>query len=156
GDLLLGFRAEEHAKPRLVSMAIVTPRVARRPRSYVSVRGPDAEDLLQRMVSNDVSGDHCESLLLTPKARLIAPRVVWRPGPEEFLLLTEPELGDTVCNVLLRARLRSDCDIELEQHTSSIVFGGTGGIPTADYGEPAVEVLDDGREPTVGDDELER
>ena len=30
------------------------------------------------------------------------------------------------------------------------------GIPTADYGAPAVEVLDADLEPTVGDDELER
>ena len=52
--------------------------VAIRARSYVAVRGPDAEDFLQRMVSNDVSQETCEALLLTPKARVIAPLTVWR------------------------------------------------------------------------------
>ena len=137
-------------------MAIVTTRIARRPRAYVRVAGTDAEDLLQRMLSNDVSGAFCEALLLTPKARVIAPLVVWRRGPEDFLLLTEPELGATVRSHLLRARLRSRCEIEPEEHTSSIVFGGEEGLPTADYGEPAVEVLDDAREPTLADEELER
>ena len=52
----------------------------RRPRAFVRVSGPDAEDYLQRMVSNDVAAaDTCEALLLTPKARIIAPlRIVRR------------------------------------------------------------------------------
>jgi folate-binding protein YgfZ len=130
-------------------------RLARRPRSYVAVRGPDAEDLLQRMLSNDVSGDWCEALLLTPKGRVIAPLTVWRRGPVNFLLLTEPELGETVLRELLRFRFRSRCEIELEEHVSTIAFGESGGIPNRDYGEPAVELLDDQREPTIGDEELE-
>ena len=56
-------------------MATVTTRAARRPRAYVRVKGPDAEEFLQRMVSNDVTqGDVVDALLLTPKARLIAPQ----------------------------------------------------------------------------------
>ena len=59
------------------------------------MHGPDAADLLQRIVSNDVlAADVCEALLLTPKGRVIAPLVVWRRGEDDFLLLTEPELGD--------------------------------------------------------------
>ena len=47
-----------------------------RPRAYVGVRGPDAADLLQRLVSNDVlAGESCEALLLTPKGR-----VIWHDG----------------------------------------------------------------------------
>jgi folate-binding protein YgfZ len=137
-------------------MAVSTVRIARRPRAYIRVQGPDAEDLLQRMLSNDVTQEFCEALLLTPKARVIAPLVLWRRGPEDFLLLTEPELGGVVRGQLLRVRLRSRCEIEPEEHTSSIVFGAAEGIPTTDYGEPAVEVLDDARAPTVDDDELER
>jgi folate-binding protein YgfZ len=137
-------------------MAIVTARIARRPRDFLRVSGPDAEDLLQRLLSNDVSGESCEALLLTPKARVIAPLTVWRRGSEDFLLLTEPGLGEVVRAHLVRARLRSRCEIEPEEHSSSIVFGGARGIPTSDYGEPAMEVLDDPRAPTLGDDELER
>jgi folate-binding protein YgfZ len=130
--------------------------VASRPRSYVAVRGPDAEDFLQRMVSNDVSQGVCEALLLTPKARVIAPLVVWRRGEEDFLLLTEPELGSVVLRHLMRMRLRAQVDIEPEEHTSHVVFGGTDGIRTNDYGAEAVEVLDEPLEPTLGAKDLER
>jgi folate-binding protein YgfZ len=119
------------------------------------VQGPDAEDFLQRMLSNDVSGKVCEALLLTPKARVIAQLVVWRRGQDDFLLLTEPGLGEVVRSSLLRARFASRCEIEPEEHSSAVVFGEVEGIPTADYGEPAVEVLDAGLEPTMGEEELE-
>jgi folate-binding protein YgfZ len=121
------------------------------------VTGPDAGDLLQRVVSNDVLADEaCESLLLTPKGRVIAPLVVWRRGDEDFLLLTEPELGATVRDRLRRARIASRCEIELEEHTSAIVFGEADGIPTSDYGVPAVEVLDAVADASPPDEELER
>jgi folate-binding protein YgfZ len=124
----------------------------------VAVTGPDAGDLLQRVVSNDVlEAESCEALLLTPKGRVIAPLVVWRRGEEDFLLLTEPELGTTVRDQLLRARIASRCEIELEEHSSAIVFGANGdGIPTRDYGVPAVEVLDAGVEASPPDEDLER
>jgi folate-binding protein YgfZ len=118
------------------------------------VKGPEAEDFLQRMLSNDVSGETCEALLLTPKARVIAPLRVWRRGPDDFLLLTEAELGETVCTALLRARFASKCEIELEEHTSTIVFGRGDGLPSELPG--AVEVLDEELEPTLGAEELER
>jgi folate-binding protein YgfZ len=134
-------------------------RVAARPREFVAVRGPDAASFLQAMVSNDVealeSGEACDVLLLTAKARVIAPLTVLRRETEDFLLLTEPALGEPVRAVLVRSRFARRCEIELEEHASAIVFGEAGGIPTADYGVPAVEVLDGGLEPTVGPDELE-
>jgi folate-binding protein YgfZ len=121
----------------------------------VRVQGPDAGDLLQRLLSNDVlAGKSCEALLLTPKGRVIAPLVVWRRGEDDFLLLTEPELGEVVLAHLRRMRLASKCDLEPEQHTSVVVLGGEEGIPTRDYGEPAVELLDVEGEPAG--DELER
>ena len=133
-------------------------RAAFRPRSYVRVAGPGAEEYLNRMVSNDVAalghGESCEALLLTPKARVIAPLVVLRRGHEDFLLLTEPELGARVREELLRSRFASRAEIELEEHTSHVVFGGDG-IPTHDYGEPAAELLDADLEATVSAEELE-
>jgi folate-binding protein YgfZ len=121
--------------------------VARRPRSFLRVAGPDAEPFLQALVSNDVEaladGGSCEALLLSPKARVIAPLVVLRRGREDFLLLTEPELGERVRAQLVRFRLRSRVEIELEEHESVVVLGqAEGGIPNRDYGVPAVEVLD--------------
>jgi tRNA-modifying protein YgfZ len=133
-------------------------RVAFRPRSFVRVSGPAAEEYLDRMVSNDVAalgpGESCEALLLTPKARVIAPLVVVRRGHEDFLLLTEPDLGERVRAELVRSRFAAKAEIELEEHTSHLVFGGEG-IPTGDYGEPAAEQLDAELEPTVSAEELE-
>jgi folate-binding protein YgfZ len=103
-------------------------RFAARPRSFVRVAGPDAEDYLQRMVSNDVAalsvGDRCEALLLTPKSRVIAPLVVLRRGEEDFLLLTEPELGERVRAELTRFRFAAKTEIEPEEHESWVVLGG--------------------------------
>jgi len=122
--------------------------VARRPRAFLRVAGPDAADYLQRMVSNDVEalavGEACDALLLTAKARVIAPLRVLRRGEEDFLVLTEPELGETVRTQLLRTRFAAKTEIEPEEHESWLVLGGE-------------EVLDDrpaGDE--VGEEELER
>ncbi len=53
-------------------------------------------------------------------------------------------------------RFAAKAEIELEEHTSTLVFGdGADGIPNDDYGEPAVEVLDAELEPTLDDDTLE-
>jgi folate-binding protein YgfZ len=142
-------------------MQILTPSVAPRPRAYVRVAGPDAADFLQRMVSNDVEalaeGGSCEAMLLTARGRVLALMRVWRRGADDFLLLTEPELGDPVRAQLVRMRLASHCEIEPEEHRSTLVLGGVSGIENGDYGIPAVEVLDDEVEGTpVGGEELER
>jgi tRNA-modifying protein YgfZ len=137
-------------------MAIATQRAALRPRDFVRVRGPDAEDFLQRMLSNDVTAAPCEALLLTAKGRVLAPLVVWRRDDGDFVLLTEPGLGEVVRTTLLRARFAAKVEVEPEAHTSTVVLGSRDGIPNSDYGEPAVEVLDREIEPTLGADELER
>jgi folate-binding protein YgfZ len=141
---------------RLVRVGTVTRRVALRPREFVRVSGPDAEDFLQRMVSNDVTTAPCQALLLTPKARVIAPVVVVRRSEDDFLLLTEPRLGEAVQSTLLRARFAAKVEIEPEKHRSVLVFGEDRGIPNREYGEPASELLDEDVEPTLPDEELER
>jgi folate-binding protein YgfZ len=137
-------------------MTTATRRVAARPRDYVRVVGPDAEDFLQRMLSNDVTGAPCRALLLTPKARLIAPLVVVLRGDDDFLLLTEPGLGETVAGALLRARFAAKVEIEPEEHTSVVVFGEDGGIPNEELGEPGSELIDADVAPTLSVDEVER
>jgi folate-binding protein YgfZ len=138
-------------------MAIVTPGPARRLRAYIRVQGPDAADFLQRMVSNDVlAGESVDALLLTAKAKVIAPLLVWRRGDDDFLLLTEPELGEIVVSHLTRMRFAAKCEIALEEHTSTIVFAEGKGIANRDYGLPASEVLDATVEATLPEHELER
>jgi folate-binding protein YgfZ len=111
------------------------------------------------MVSNDVEalgiGDSCEALLLTARARVIAPLVVLRRAVDDFLLLTESGLGERVAAILVRSRFALKCDIELEEHSTAVVFDRSDGIPTRDFGVAAVEVLDEALEPTVADAELE-
>jgi folate-binding protein YgfZ len=137
----------------------------------VSVSGPEAPSYLNRMVSNEVEalpvGDACEALLLTPKARIVAPLVVWRRGVDDFLLLTEPEAGERLARELLRARFAAKCKIALEEHRSVVVLGADElvanrqeiALPNADYGVPAVELVD-GDAPTdaepITDGELDR
>ena len=133
-------------------MVATTLQVAPRPRSYVAVRGPDAASYLDRMVSNEVEtldvGASCEALLLTPKARVIATMVVWRRGPDDFLLLTEPGAGERLARELLRSRFAAKCEIEPEEHTSVVVLGtpelvaDRDGLASLDYGVPAVELVD--------------
>jgi tRNA-modifying protein YgfZ len=120
------------------------------------VTGPDAEDFLQRMLSNDVTTAPCQALLLTPKARVIAPVVVVRRADDDFLLLTEPGLGETVTSTLLRARFAAKVEIDQEQHRSVVAFGQNDGIPNREFGEEASELLDADVEPTLSEDELEQ
>jgi tRNA-modifying protein YgfZ len=119
------------------------PSIRFRPRAFIRVSGPDAEDYLQRMVSNDVAaldiGDACEALLLTPKARIIAPLRVVRRAADDFLLLTEPELGELVRSQLLRARFAAKAEIEPEQHESWLVLGGEEVLDERPPGDDASE-----------------
>ena len=131
--------------------------VAERGREFVRVAGPDAADYLQRMVSNDVEalapGEACPALLLTAKARVIAPLVVLRRADDDFLLLTEPGLGQVVRAHLTRIRLRAQCEIEPEDHESVLVLGGGEGFATDWPG--AREAVDSGLAPTLSEEELE-
>ena len=89
-------------------------------------------------------GESCEALLLTAKSRVIAPLRVLRRGRDDFLLLTEPELGERVATELTRMRFAAKCEIGTEEHESWLVLDGE-------------EVLDErpnGDE--VGEEEAER
>lgn len=140
-------------------------RATKRPRAFVGVTGPDAASYLDRMLSNEVEalapGGACEALLLTAKARVIATVTVWRRGEDDYLLLTEPELGGRLRSELIRYRFAAKAAIEQEEHVSVLVLGEEaldGTIPNNDYGIPAYEAID-GSAPAsaepIGDEELE-
>ncbi|TML60151.1 MAG: folate-binding protein YgfZ [Actinobacteria bacterium] len=123
-------------------MQSVTSRaVARVPRAFLRVAGPDAADYLQRMVSNDVEalavGDACDALLLTAKARVIAPLRIVRRAADDFLLSTEPELGEKVRTELVRMRFAAKAEIEPEQHEAWLVLGGEEVLDERPPGEEA-------------------
>jgi tRNA-modifying protein YgfZ len=108
--------------------SVTSQRIVWRPRAFVRVAGPDASDYLQRMLSNDVEaldvGGSCEALLLTAKARVIASLRVVRRADDEYLLSTEPELGERVRTELVRARFAAKAEIEPEQHEAWFVLDG--------------------------------
>ena len=87
---------------------------------------------------------------------MIAPVVVVRRGEDDFLLLTEPGLGEVVTSNLLRARFAAKVEIEPEAHSSVVVFGEEDGIPNREFGEAASELLDADVEPTLSGEELEQ
>jgi folate-binding protein YgfZ len=121
------------------------------------------------MVSNDVlalaPGEVCDALLLTAKAKVVATMRVLRRADDDFLLLTEPELGEVLRAELLRTRFAARCEVELEPHSSFVLLGDgadeAGGlrVPTDEYGVPAWEVID-ARVPAgaqrLEDEELDR
>lgn len=158
-------QSDRLAMPKLIYVSrLSVPRaLANRPRAFVRASGPDAEDYLQRMLSNDVAalgvGESCEALLLTPKGRVIAPMRVVRRGESDFLLLTEPELGERLRDELLRMRFAAKVELETEQHRSYLLLGDeNGGVRNEDYGVAASEVLDlepPGDLPTLSEVELE-
>jgi tRNA-modifying protein YgfZ len=123
--------------------SITPPAVARIPRAFLRVAGPDAADYLQRMVSNDVQslavGDACDALLLTAKARVIAPLRVVRRAEDDFLLLTEPELGEAVRRELVRMRFAAKAEIEPEEHQAWLVLGGEEVLDERPAGEEVTE-----------------
>jgi tRNA-modifying protein YgfZ len=95
------------------------------------------------MLSNDVAalgaGDACDALLLTPKARVIAPLRVLRRADEDFLLSTEPELGEVVRTQLLRARFAAKAEVEPERHEAWLLLDGGEALDE----RPPGEVLDE-------------
>ena len=143
---------------------------ATRPRACLGAKGPDAESYLNKMLSNDLAAvpvrGSCDALLLTAKARVIAPVRVVRRAVDDFLLLTEPSLGVELARQLLRARFAAKVEVVEEQHTVTLVLGegweppaGTVAAACADFGLPGWEVVD-GEAPAgaapVSEEELER
>jgi tRNA-modifying protein YgfZ len=102
------------------------------------------------MLSNEVEtldvGESRDALLLTPKARVIAPMTVWRRGVDDFLLLTEPELAEPLRRELTRSRFATKADIEAEEHESVLVVGrevAPGAVANREFGVPAYELVDE-------------
>jgi folate-binding protein YgfZ len=129
-------------------MSIVAPTVLRRSRGYVRVSGPDAADLLERMLSNEVQslgvGGSTQALLLTPKGRMIAPLRVVRESEDGFLLIAEAELAEAVSTTLLRARFAAKCEIAVAPLRGYLHLADPGrGIRVEDYGVDAWETWEE-------------
>jgi len=124
-------------------MAVEAQTLFRLARGYVRVSGPEAADFLERMLSNDVlslePGEARPALLLTPKSRIVAPLRVVREQPDDFLLITEPELAEVVASTLLRARFAAKCEVAVEPYHGYLTLAPGDGIPNSDFGLDAFE-----------------
>ena len=130
-------------------MAISAPAVVRLSRGYVRVDGPEAAELLERMLSNEVEslpvGEARQALLLTPKGRMVAPLRVVREADESFLLVTEADLAEAVSTALVRARFAAKCEIALVPLRGYLHLADPGrGVRVDDYGVDAWETWDEG------------
>jgi folate-binding protein YgfZ len=141
-------------------MAIVAPTVVRLERGYVRAAGPDAENFLERMLSNEVAslepGAATPALLLTPKGRMIAPLRVVREAPESFLLITEADLAEPVASTLQRARFAAKAEIGTVALRGFLHLADPGrGVRNDDYGVRAWETWEEEDREAGEPDELE-
>jgi tRNA-modifying protein YgfZ len=128
-------------------MAVATPTVAKLDRGYVEVTGPDSEDFLERMLSNEIASlefgaDGRPALLLTPKGRIIAPLRVVREKEDAFLLITDAaELAGPAADTLQRSRFAAKCEIKVLPWEGYVHFGerASDGIRNTDFGVEAIE-----------------
>ena len=154
------FSALDRNTPTYTSpVASVATKAYVRPRAYVS----RPRDRTRRISSSGSSPTTswperaCEALILTPKGRVIAPLLVWRRSEDDFLLLTEPELGEArACPPRAHAHRRRAARSSSRSTPRRSCSAAGDGIPTRDYGVPAVEVLDAGVDGELPDEELER
>lgn len=144
-------------------MAVTTPSLVRVDRGYVEVVGPDAEDYLERMLSNDVTslevGSAAKALLLTPKGRIIAPLRAVKTAPESFLLITDSsDLAGPVAQTLLASRFAARCLIEVRPWAGLVQLGGepeAPAVPIRDFGVDAWEAWREGPAEGADPQELE-
>jgi folate-binding protein YgfZ len=99
----------------------------RRERSVLSFRGPDAAELLQGQLTNDVEalevGMGCYAALLDRKGHLQADMRVLRLADDELLLDIEPLCAGAVASHFQLYRLGSDAEIEEVDLTLVSVIG---------------------------------
>ncbi len=131
--------------------------------SLIDVSGPDAAGFLDGIVTQHVAtipvGAGALALVLTPKAKIIAPLVLWRTAEESVTVEVEQRLADEVVSHLKKYRLRSACSIELSEAsivslvgpaapeiaTAAIEAAGTGDVvhllTSPCWGSPAVAAI---------------
>src|SRR6188474_829845 len=144
-----------------MSSAAPNGKVFRVDRGYVEVRGPDAEDFLERMLSNEIApleaGSSAQALLLTPKGRIIAPLRAIRTAPDTFVLVTDSsDLAGPVADSLRAARFASRCEIGVRPWAGFVQVGSEPEAPAVRTPDFGVEAWEAWREaPAEGEDARE-
>jgi folate-binding protein YgfZ len=147
-----------------MSSAAPNGKAFRVDRGYVEVSGPDAEDFLERMLSNEVAtlepGSSRPALLLTAKGRIIAPVRAVRTAEDAFLLVIDSsDLAGPVAESLLASRFASKCEIQTRPWVGFVQVGSEPAEPTvaiSDFGVEAWEAWREQAEDGADATELER
>jgi tRNA-modifying protein YgfZ len=119
-------------------------------RGFFLIEGRDAERFLQGLVTNDAAGlrvgDAVYTLVLTPKARIIADMRLTRLAGDRFVADCEPQAQQALGSVLVRYRLASKVTIDAahDQYGMLLVAGADAGMLLVDaFGVlPAVDVAE--------------
>src|SRR3954447_4907158 len=125
-------------------------------RGYVEVDGPQAEEFLERMLSNEVvslePGEARPALVLTPKGRILAPLRILRTAPEAFVLATDVSpLATQVAETLRAARFATRCEIETRPWSGFVQFGSEPAPPAFRVPDFGVDAWEGWREEAGGE-----
>lgn len=103
-------------------------------RAVIRVEGPDAEALLQGLLTNNVARASSENgvyaALLTPQGKYLADMILTRPTPERFLLDVDADQATGLIQRLTMYKLRSRAEIAAEpSHRVVLQWSETGAVP---------------------------
>ena len=94
-------------------------------RSVIEVAGPDAEHLLQNIVTTDLAAlpeDVAKpGALLTPQGKILFDFLVWRTGPESFALDCRADVADDFARRLTMYKLRAKAEIMKREQGVAVV-----------------------------------
>jgi tRNA-modifying protein YgfZ len=98
-------------------------------RTLVAVSGPDAEPLLQSIITTDLDAlaerVAASGALLTPQGKILFDFLVSRAGPDAFLLECRSDIADDFIHRLMLYKLRAKVEIvKLDQLVVSVSWGG--------------------------------
>lgn len=113
------------------------PVVALTDRTIISVAGPDAEHLLQNIITTDLDalpqGEARAGALLTPQGKILFDFLVSRNGPDGFILDVRKDIASDFQRRLMLYKLRAKADISVEdQRVVSAAWGGDSGVSQTD------------------------
>lgn len=111
--------------------------------ALVWVEGPDATSFLQGLVTNDIAaltpGQSAPALILDAKGRIQVGLRCVRDGENAYTLVTGPEAGETLAEILARYHVSEDLDILGPESSDLLTVGGLDTPP--DVGEADLVVV---------------
>jgi hypothetical protein len=130
------------------------PTVVLPQRAFVSVSGPDAEHLLQSIITTDLAalpdGVAKPGALLTPQGKILFDFLVSRDGADGFLLECRSEIADDFMRRLMLYRLRAKVQIAKRDESLAAVSWGVDSVssqPGSTTSQTDSTVLRDARFP---------